>query len=657
MPAASIARVLVDSALPQLDRLLDYRVPEGMAGVEPGVRVSVPLRSASRLAQAFVIERAEQQDYPGPLSDIESVISPIPVLRPEVWRLVRAVADRAAGSANDLLRLAVPPRQVRVEKAWLAREELAGPPTSPPTPLVGLEITGYAAGAVEAVLDEGRRAVLAAQPGVVRLPGGAWTGRWAVTFAEAAARVLAAGRTAILVVPDYRDQEQLAAALAELLPEESVARWDARQPNADRYRALLRAGDGPLVVLGTRSAVYAPAAELGLLAIWNDGDPLLGEPLSPYVHARDAALIRQEQQGGALLLAGHTRTTEAERLVEVGYLDELLPVRPRRPRIIPAESTTADDRLAAQARIPTIAWRAATEALATGPVLVQVARPGFAPGLRCSTCGEAARCRRCGGPLHQPRQGAAPTCTWCGAIEGSWRCATCAGTRLRTAGSGTRRTADELGRAFPGKLVVVSDGEKPVTEVGDRPALVIATRGAEPLAAGGYRAVLLLDGDRMVARETLRVGEDVLRWWSDATALAADDATVVLVGVGGALGTALATWSQAAYARAELADRRALRFPPAVRTATVQGAPDAVAEALRRLPSSAEQLGTTVGDGRARAILRFDYSHGAEVADAVRSEIVRQATARRKPVPGAPRRGRQPLPLRARFDDPEPFEE
>jgi primosomal protein N' (replication factor Y) len=68
-------------------------------------------------------------------------------------------------------------------------------------------------------------------------------------------------------------------------------------------------------------------------------------------------------------------------------------------------------------------------------------------------------------------------------------------------------------------------------------------------------------------------------------------------------------------------------------------------------------LGVTEMEGRARAILRFDYAHGAEVAEAVRAEIIRQATARRKPIPGAPRRGRQPLPLRARFDDPEPFEE
>src|SRR5690554_4481926 len=118
---AGVARVLVDAALPQLDRLLDYRIPDGMEGVAPGIRVSVPLRSAKRMATAYVVELAADADFPGPLSEVAAVVSPVPVLRPEVWRLARAVADRAAGSANDVLRLAIPPRQVRVEKAWLAR--------------------------------------------------------------------------------------------------------------------------------------------------------------------------------------------------------------------------------------------------------------------------------------------------------------------------------------------------------------------------------------------------------------------------------------------------------------------------------------------------------------------------------------------------------
>jgi primosomal protein N' (replication factor Y) len=646
---AGVARVLVDAALPQLDRLLDYRIPDSLDGVEPGIRVSVPLRSAKRMATAYVIETAADADFPGPLSEVAAVVSTVPVLRPEVWRLARAVADRAAGSANDVLRLAVPPRQVRVEKAWLTRVPADPPPIEAPS------LDGYA-GLAEA-LDAGERVALRVQPGVTEAAGVA-VSRWALVLAQAAARTLAAGRSAILVAPDHRDQDQLERALAGLLPPEAVLRWDSRQPNADRYRALLVAGDRPAVIVGNRSAVYAPAENLGLLAIWNDGDPLLGEPLAPYVHARDAALVRHEQQGGALVLAGHTRSTETQRLVEIGWLRELGPAKRVRLRIIPTADGPGDEAIMAQARIPSVAWREARAGLDRGgPVLVQVARPGYAPGLRCAECGEAARCRRCTGPLRQRSAGAVPTCTWCGTPDRTWSCPNCQSRKFRTSGAGSARTADELGRAFPGTRVIVSDGERPILEVDDRPALVIATRGAEPFAPHGYRAVLLLDGERMMARESLRVAEDCLRWWSDAAALAADDAGIVLVGVGGALGHALAGWNQPDFARSEYAGRLELRFPPAVRMATLLGAPDAVEEAIAHLPATAEVLGTTLAAGRARAILRFDYRDGPEIAESVHAEVIRQATRRRKPIPGTPPRGRQPLPLKARFDDPEPFEE
>ena len=70
--------------------------------------------------------------------------------------------------------------------------------------------------------------------------------------------------------------------------------------------------------------------------------------------------------------------------------------------------------------------------------------------------------------------------------------------------------------------------------------------------------MLLLDGERMLLRESLRVAEDCLRWWSNAAALAAPGAPVFLVGVGGALATALATWKQPEWARGR-ARRRAAR--------------------------------------------------------------------------------------------------
>ncbi|RIJ51841.1 primosomal protein N' family DNA-binding protein, partial [Clavibacter phaseoli] len=112
---------MVDSPLPQLDRLFDYAVPEALrATCVPGVRVRVPLRSAGRVADGYVVEMGDGQGYDGALSEVEQVVSPLPVLRPEIWTLAREVADRQAGTASDVVRLAVPPRQVRVEKAHVA---------------------------------------------------------------------------------------------------------------------------------------------------------------------------------------------------------------------------------------------------------------------------------------------------------------------------------------------------------------------------------------------------------------------------------------------------------------------------------------------------------------------------------------------------------
>ena len=688
-----VARVLIDSPLPQLDRLFDYRVPPELAAVAvPGVRVRVPLRSAGRIADGYLVELTVAGDYAGALSELDDVVSPVPVLAPEVWTLARAVADRAAGAASDVVRLAVPKRQVRVEKAWLAAGHAAAEPASatdvverhgPDGDLTTCDLTArnladYDLARIDAAIAGGGRLAMDAIPRVVRLPSGTWTGQWAISMAALAGRALATGRTAILAVPDYRDQEQLAAALEAVLPADRIVRLDAKQSNPERYHALLSClGGRPLAVIGNRSVIYAPAARLGLIVVWDDGDPLHSEPLSPYVHTRDAALVRARQQEAALVFLGHCRSTDVERLVEIGWLDAVAPSRAYLPRVIPTAQQPSQDRLAAQARIPSSAWREARAALEDGPVLVQVARPGYAPRLACASCGESARCGHCDGPLAMKTARGAPACRWCGRIAAAWVCTNCAGTALRLVGQGAGRTAEELGRAFPGVRVIVADGDRPVLHVGEEPALVIATRGAEPIAAGGYRAVLLLDGERMLARESLRVGEDCLRWWANAIALAARGAPSVLVGVGGALAGALVTWRLAGYAAAELEDRRRLRFPPAVRVATVVGDTESVQRAIAAAeaaggaggpagpgaaassgaPAGIDVLGPVEVEGAVdRAIVRFEYARGAAVASALRAEVIRNATSRRRRVTADGPRPSLPT-LKVRFDDTEPFDQ
>lgn len=639
-----IVRVVIDSPLPQLDRLFDYALPEELGQVEPGVRVKVPLRTAGRVVDAYVAEVDEEPDASRKLSEVESVVSATQVMPDRLYRLARRAADRAAGSASDVLRLAIPKRQVRVEKAWNPAENAPAPREKAVNDAKAL-LAEYSG--LDDVLAERERAAVEAIP---TLRG--TVPNWAALLAAAATVTLAAGESSVLVVPDHRDEDQLLSALAALLPDDAFVRLDARQTNPDRYRSFLRTLEPrPVIVVGNRSAVYAPV-EAGLVAIWDDGDTLLAEPLAPYVHARDAALLRQEQEGSALLFVGHTRTSDIQRLVLGGWMREVTATRRVLPRV---QLSTPQELEQAAQRVPSSAFASARAAVADGPVLVQVARPGFSPSLVCATCRAPARCAHCGGPLAAHRRGAMPVCGWCGRGARSWRCPHCEGEQVRLAASGSERTADELGRAFPGVRVIVSDGTHQVLSVGSAPALVIATRGAEPVAEGGYRAVILLDGARMLQAPELRIGESCLRWWSDAAALAAPGAPVHLVGVDGPVARALATWTQPAYARSELESRAPLHMPPTVRIAQVDGAPSSVRSALETLREQGIAGEAVLGplplegdDERVRALVRFTYASGQTVASALRAAVVADATKGRRP------RGRARSALSVHLDILEP---
>lgn len=644
-----IARVLLDSPLPQLDRLFDYALPTELGEVPLGVRVRVPLRTAGRVVDGYVIELDTEDDADRPLSEVDSVVSTVPVLPSRLYRLARRAADRAAGSASDVLRLVIPKRQVRVEKAWTADAPVPVP-TDAQQAAAARVIDEY--DGLTAVLDESGRAAVEAVP--VSREG---VQGWAALLAAAAVHTLAAGRSSVLVVPDHRDLDRLLAALEVLAPAEAVVRHDSRLTNPDRYRSFLRTlEDAPCIVVGNRSAVYAPV-QAGLLAVWDDGDPLLGEPLAPYINARDAALLRQEQEDSALVYAGHTRTTDVERLVAHGYLHDVRATRRVLPRVVLSTPQEMDAPTAQ--RMPSSAFLSARNAAADGPVLVQVSRPGFSPSLVCADCRAPARCAHCGGPLGATHRGAVPVCAWCGRGARAWACPACSSTKLRLASSGSERTADELGKAFPGIRVIVADSAHPVEHVADKPSLIVATRGAEPLAEGGYRAVVLLDGPRMLQAPDLRIGEACLRWWSNAAALAAPGAPIHLVGVDGGIARALATWNHSGFARAELAERAPLHMPPAARVALVEGTVAAVARGLASLHDLALPPDAVLGPvpiesddypPRVRALVRFDYGAGQRVASTLRAAVVAEAVSARR---GKGKSTRSALSVRLDILDPE----
>ncbi|MFJ6166341.1 primosomal protein N' [Micromonospora orduensis] len=622
----------MDVPLAHLDRPFDYLVPAELDDVAvPGTRVKV--RFAGQLVDGWLLSRADDSGHTGRLAYLEKVVSPEPVLAPEIARLARAVADRYAGSLADVLRLAVPPRHARVEKEPRDDQPASVAPAEEPAsaeevadPVDPRGWRDYSTGpALLRALTDGRapRAVWSALPGE----------DWAARYADAVAATVAGGRGAVVVVPDARDLDRLDAALTAVLgPGRHVSLSAALGP-ARRYRAFLAARRGRVpVVIGTRAAMFAPVDRLGLVAVWDDGDDLHSEPRAPYPHARDVLLTRAQLAEAGALVGGFARTAEAQLLLETGWAREVVAdratVRARVPAIAPTgdDPQLARDPGAATARLPSLAWTAARDAIrADLPVLVQVPRRGYLPSISCADCRTPARCAHCAGPLALPSAGGTPACRWCARVAAAYACPECGGRRLRAAVTGARRTAEELGRAFPGVPVRTSGREEVLTEVPGGAALVVATPGAEPVAEGGYGAVLLLDSWALLTRADLRAGEEALRRWLAAAALARPaPAGRVVVVADGALAPvqALLRWDAAWFAGRELAERRELGFPPAVRMASVTGPAEAVADLLAaaRLPVDAEVLGPVPADeGRERMLVRVPRARAAALAEALHS--------------------------------------
>ena len=629
-PSRTITRVVLDVRLPQLDRLLDYEVPEGME-IAPGVRVRVPLGSGGRLQAGWVAEMSTQTDFVGTLAQVAEVVSPVRVLTGELWELARSVADRQAGAAADILRLAISPRAVRVENQWLASEHHA--PDVGSSPEVPAVPESYSDTDWERLLLAGGRTALTLPWGVVPTSVTEDVPRGYDVLARLAATLLTRGESTILCVPDWRDRDLMLRALGEYLSADQVVEWSAEQTPSERYRNYLRClEERPVVVVGARHCVYAPLSPLGALVVLSESDTSHQEPLAPYPHTRDVALTRQQQSQCRLVFADWSPSVDVIRLVDLHYLHPVEPRRDLRPAIIPTALTTASQEAPAPGRIPSLAHRGVSEALGKGPVLVQVFRAGFAPALACEGCGEIKRCERCAGPLRAPRAGSAGECSWCGKPAIRRPCPDCQHTGIRPVGHGVERTVAELGKAFPRVPVVHSDGEHPVLDVSPRPALVVATRGSEPVAQGGYRAVLLLDGDRMLQRVSVGAAEETFRAWEWAASLASADAPIYLTDVEGPAVHAFVAGATAEALRRELAERRALRLPPAIRIASVSGPGDvvrAVVTECEKLAGGIDSLGpVSLGQGRVRSILRFGYQDGLTVAKFLRAAVIERSLGR-----------------------------
>lgn len=625
-----VARVLVDTGLVHLDRPFEYLVPEELdAAAQPGVRVKV--RFAGRDRPGYLVERSDAAEHTGRLAPIRTVVSDEPVLTPPVLELAQRLAAHQAGTVGDVLRLAIPPRHARAEKALPQDPDgVSTPPAPERTPQVW---SGYRAGEAwwtrVAAGQSPRAAWLAA-------PSRPAEADWPIAVAQAARAALSSGRGAVIVVPDQRDVTRVDEALTAVLGPDQHVRLTADQGPQARYTAWLKVLRGHVrVVVGTRAAAYAPVHDLGLVAWWDDGDDLHVEPRAPYAHVRQVLATRADVEDAAVLAGGLTMSTDVAALVDSGRMHLVggATSRQEAPRVLVAGEGTDEERdgPGARAHIPSSAHRAASAALGSGPVLLQVPRRGYLPAMSCASCRAPARCPECRGPLALPSPDRPPECGWCGRAPRGFVCPHCDGDRLRAGVIGARRTAEEIGRSFPGTKVITSGAGEVHASVGSEPAIVVATPGAEPVAEGGYAAVLLLDAWASLDRPDLRAAEEAVRRWFAAAGLGrswADGGVVVLCGAPSHVTIppveALVRWDPQWFAGRELTERAELSLPPTTWTAEViahRKRVEPIEHAVRSVAQEAQLLGPLPVAGseeQRRLVVKAPFADGPLIAAALK---------------------------------------
>ena len=505
MPAGSILRVAVGPrfAAP----LLDYLAPESGPVPPAGVRVSVPLGAGTRTG--IVLDRLAKSDMPADrLRRVLAVLDADPLWDPMTHELLLWAADYYCHSLGQVLAYALPQQLRRGGSlpkpplSWRAAAQggaqasaaLKAAPRQREF-LTRLQAAGDEglAEAVFASSSRGWRKILAAlrdrglaesfeRPAPERaetlreeplslsaeqavavaamrngqgfschlLDGVTASGKTEV-YLHLVEEVLASGRQCLLLAPEIGLTPQLAGRLAaRFSAPPAVLHSGLNQSERLRAWADARSGRARLVV-GTRSAVFTPCSELGLIVVDEEHDPSYKQQDGFRYQARDLAVMRASKEEIPVVLGSATPSLESLLNVQKGrYLRHRLAkkvtgARPPLARLVDLNRHPPENGLSK----PLV--RAMSEQLDSGAqVLLYLNRRGFAPVLMCPDCRTAQECGHCDARMVLYRKRDWLLCHHCGAgRRPPLRCEEC-GSGLNAIGRGTERVEEELAVRFPG---------------------------------------------------------------------------------------------------------------------------------------------------------------------------------------------------------------
>lgn len=559
--ALPIARVWVDSGVYHLDQSYDYLIPDNLShSVATGIRIQVPFHG--REVEALVLSRHSNSETTG-LKAISKVLSPQSVATSESLELISMVAKRWAAHPFDVIRSAIPPRIASVD-----REEWIQTPTS-------------------GSKKKGSRTYLHIPPVKSRFE----------FIADAAKEASSKGSTLILL-PDSRSISRL----LDYLPDSVVL--DSTFERSERYRNFLRSRYGrSQIVIGTRSAIFAPIEDLENIIVVDEGSEQHYEMRSPGWNVRDVAILRSMNLGANLIFIGYSPSSEVARLIE----NKWVTYTSVKSRVDVSTFPQSHGEL-----IPSRLISEIRKAAQSGPVLFLAPRKGYSQALACAKCRNIAHCT-CGGKLIKRGSQSPSECTVCAEQYANWKCSWCQGTTPYLMGRGSERFAFEIGAAFPGNAVIQSSAEKMVERVEDAKGLVIATPGAIPLTRNGYALVVILEAERFFMQSDIRAHERTRELFFSTAAMTSITGKFALVMSGEhPIVGAIAAWKPSLISQRELRERLEVNLPPFTRAVTLdiaQSESSALFRGLKkaqedgRLPSSTQLLGPSVLKGEINRIV------------------------------------------------------
>ena len=374
--------------------------------------------------------------------------------RPATQAEVAAAVGCTKEVLRRLARLGILRQFTQVERLSLDRHMLGG--AGEEAPLVLRPDQDMALRRIAGALDRRDFAALL-------LAGMTGSGKTEV-YLRGAEAALERGRSAILLVPEIALVPALARAVERRFGDK-LAILHSGLGSGERQQEWERVRRGEArVVLGPRSALFAPVTDLGLLVVDEEQDTSYKQEISPRYHARDLALVRARDAGAVALLVSATPSMESRHNAERGKLEPLhLTVRAGQGSL--PEGILVDLRAEGLSRRPGevhFSERLRSEitaALTAGEQIILLRnRRGYAPMLLCRACGEDFRCPDCGLPRTWHRRDRRLLCHYCGSTLGvPERCPVCNEEALEPVGAGTERVEETFRELFPEARVDVLD--------------------------------------------------------------------------------------------------------------------------------------------------------------------------------------------------------